>query len=103
MKLTVVMPTYNRSDLLGRALSGLLNQTAPAEDYEIVVVAEVVAPEPRLRYYRQENKGPAAARNYGTREAKGEIILFVGDDCIPDSRLLEEHLKAHSAGRPPAE
>jgi len=108
VKLTVVMPTYNRSDLLGRALSGLLNQTAPAEDYEIVVVddgstdstpqvvAEAGAPEQRLRYYRQENKGPAAARNYGAREARGDIILFVGDDCIPDSRLLEEHLKAHS-------
>ena len=109
MKLTIVVPTYNRSEMLGRALRGLLNQTLPAKQYEIVivddgstdstpqVVAEIGAPEWRLRYFRQENRGPAAARNHGVREARGEIILFTGDDCIPDERLLEEHLRAHDA------
>ena len=108
MRLTVIIPTYNRSDLLGRALAGLLDQTAAPESYEIVVVddgstdgtAEVVAgvgaPEPRLRYFRRVNKGPAAARNVGVREARGEIVLFTGDDCLPDKRLLEEHLRAHA-------
>ena len=107
MRLTVVMPTYNRCELLGRALRGLLQQTAPAESYEIVVVddgstdrtrevvSEVGAPEERLRCLRQENKGPAAARNLGVREARGEIVLFTGDDCLPDERLVEEHLRAH--------
>lgn len=108
MRLTVVVPTYNRSELLGRALRGLLDQTLPAEEYEIVVVddgstdatpqvvAAVGAPESRLRYLRQENQGPAAARNYGTREAKGNIILFTGDDCLPDRKLLEVHLQTHA-------
>lgn len=108
MKLSVVMPTYNRSALLARALRGLLlEQTAPASDYEVVVVddgstdvtaqvvAQVGAPEERLRYFRQENRGPAAARNLGVREAGGDIILFAGDDCLPDERLIEEHLRAH--------
>jgi glycosyltransferase involved in cell wall biosynthesis len=109
LKLTVIVPTYNRSDLLGQTLRKLLGeQTAPASEYEIVVVddgstdntPEIVAAvgtsaSDRLRYYRQENKGPAAARNLGVREAKGKIILFTGDDCIPDRRLIEEHLKAH--------
>ncbi len=108
MRLTVIIPTYNRSALLGRALRLLLDeQTAAPSDYELVVVddgstdgtPEVVkavgAPESRLRYFRQENQGPAAARNLGVREAKGKIVLFTGDDCLPDRRLIEEHLRAH--------
>jgi GT2 family glycosyltransferase len=106
-QLTVIVPTYNRCELLGRALREMLEQTVSAESYEIVVVDDgstddtpavvegVRAPEERLRYFRQENKGPAAARNLGVREARGEIVLFTGDDCLPDRRLLEEHLKAH--------
>ncbi len=109
MNLSVVIPTYNRSEMLGRALRGLLEQSLPAAQYEIIVVddgstdntrqvvEEIGAPESRLRYFRQENKGPAAARNYGTREARGEIILFTGDDCLPDRRLLEEHVRTHVA------
>ncbi len=108
MKLTVVMPTYNRSDLLGRALKALLDQTVPADDYEIVVVDDgstdhtpevaaesVEAGGGRIRYFRQDNRGPAAARNLGTREAKGEIILFTGDDCIATRTLVAEHLRVH--------
>lgn len=108
-ELTVIVPTHNRRELLGRALRGLLEQTASPESYEIVVVDDgstddtgavvegVGAPEERLRYFRQENKGPAAARNLGVREARGEIVLFTGDDCLPDNRLIEEHVRAHGA------
>jgi glycosyltransferase involved in cell wall biosynthesis len=107
VRLTVIVPTHNRSGLLGRSLLGLLNQTAAAGDYEIVivddgstdetpsVVAAVGAPESRLRCFRQENKGPAAARNLGVLNARGGIVLFTGDDCLPDKRLVEEHLRAH--------
>ncbi len=106
-ELTVIIPTYNRCGLLKRALEGLLRQTARAESYEIVVVDDgstddtaavvegVRAPAGRLRYLRQENKGPAAARNLGAREARGKIVLFTGDDCLPDDGLIEEHLRAH--------
>lgn len=107
MRTSVVIPTYNRSDFLGRALRGLLDQSLKPGDYEIIVVDDGSAdatpqavkdlslPESRLRYLRQENKGPAAARNLGVSEARGDIILFTGDDCLPDSRLLEEHSLAH--------
>lgn len=107
MRLTVVVPTHNRCQLLGRTLRGLLEQSVPPVDYEIVVVDDgstdatrpavesVGAPEGRLRYFRQENKGPAAARNRGLLEARGEIILFTGDDCIPADDLVEQHLRAH--------
>jgi len=105
--LTVVLPTCNRSDLLGRTLQALLGQSLTSADYEIMVVddgstdatPQVVTglgiPESRLRYLRQDNRGPAAARNLGVSQARGDLILFTGDDCIPDPRLLEEHLRAH--------
>jgi len=107
VRLTVVVPTYNRTDLLARCLRGLLDQSAAPGDYEIVVVDDgstedtatvvraVGAPEDRLRFLRQENKGPAAARNLGVQNARGDIVLFTGDDCLPDKRLVEEHLRAH--------
>jgi len=107
VKLTVVVPTYNRSEMLARAVRGLLDQSASPDSYEVVVVddgatddtpqvvEQVGAPEARLRYFRQENRGPAAARNLGVGEAKGDIVLFTGDDCLPDRDLVQEHLKAH--------
>jgi len=109
VKLSVVVPTYNRSDLLGRSLRALLEQSAAPDDYEIVVVddgstditpqiaAEVEAASGgRLRCFRQQNQGPAAARNRGVREARGAIILFTGDDCLADRNLVAEHLRVHA-------
>jgi len=108
MKCAVIIPTYNRSELLGRVLRALLfEQTAARGDYEVIVVDDgstdataqtvqaVGAPDWRLRYLRQENKGPAAARNLGLRHTKERIVLFTGDDCVPESHFVSEHLLAH--------
>jgi len=108
MNLTVVIPTYNRKDILKKCLKALFNQTYPYSDYEIIVVddgstdgtEELVksllnSARCTLRYFKQEHKGPAAARNVGIRNAKGEIILFIGDDIIATPTLLEEHSKWH--------
>lgn len=108
MRLSVVVPTHNRGELLGRVLRGLLHeQTALPRSYEVVVVddgstdatsdvvAGVGAPAWRLRYCRQESGGPAVARNLGVQQAQAPIILFTGDDCLPDPHLIEEHLGAH--------
>jgi len=43
----------------------------------------------------QAKLGPAAARNLGIKEAKGEILFFLGDDVIAKPNLLEEHLRLH--------
>jgi len=73
---SVVIPTYNRAHLVGRAIRSVLNQTY--QDFEIIVVddgstdntEEVVKSfnDPRIRYIRhEENRGGSAARNTGIR------------------------------------
>lgn len=109
LDLSVVIPTYNRKDVLKRCLESLFNQTYPQNKYEIIVVDDgstdgtgdlvkelIKESACQLRYFKQENKGPAAARNVGIKNANGELILFTGDDCIADSHLLEEHMKYHN-------
>ena len=86
---SVIIPTYNRAELLRRTLAGVLQQTL--SDFEVLVVddcssddpAAVVAEfnDPRLRYLRQpENAGVAAARNRGLREARAPLVAFLDDD-----------------------
>jgi GT2 family glycosyltransferase len=100
------MPTYNRLPILTRVLLGLTEQTYPSECFEVVVVSdgstdgtdrylkELVTPF-QLRAVYQNNSGPAAARNRGVQEAKGELILFLDDDVVPGERLVAEHAAAH--------
>ena len=75
-------------------------QTA-ADDAEIIVVndgstdntAEVVESYSAVRLITQANAGPAAARNHGASEARGTIILFTDDDCVPMPGWLEAMLE----------
>jgi glycosyltransferase involved in cell wall biosynthesis len=107
--LSVVIPTYNRCQTLERAMRGYMEQTAFQRIAEILVVddgstdatGEVVSRVSQessvaIRYFRQENKGPAAARNLGIREASSELILFTDDDIIPGPTLVAEHLEWHA-------
>lgn len=108
--LSVVIPTHNRPETLRRAISAYSTQTALQEISEIIVIDdgssdstltvvrqmadESVRP---IRYVRQENKGPAAARNLGIRVAKSPLILFTDDDIIPRRDLVAEHVKYHNS------
>jgi GT2 family glycosyltransferase len=85
---TVVIPTYQRRERLLRALRSVRAQQF--RDYEIVVVddgssdgsAEAVLEFGGVRLFRQENRGPGAARNAGARQAIGDYLAFLdSDDC----------------------
>jgi len=86
---SVIIPTYNREHLLGRAISSVLSQTYT--DFEIIVVDDNSSDntqdiiksfkDKRLRYVRHEvNKGNAAARNTGIKLARGDFIAFQDSD-----------------------
>ena len=106
---SVVIPTYERPDTLFQVLDALGRQETPP-DFEVVVVDDGSRDETPsllasyrsaylLRHFRQANSGPAAARNRGVREARGERVLFLGDDTVPEAKLLAVHARAHSEPR----
>jgi len=104
-KVSVVIPTYNRAHFLPEAIRSVLAQTVPV--YEIIVVdddstdntVEVLAPfGDKIRYFKQKNQGPSAARNYAMREAKGNWIAFLDSDdlWVPEKNQLQlEFLRQH--------
>ncbi|MBA7507792.1 Undecaprenyl-phosphate 4-deoxy-4-formamido-L-arabinose transferase [subsurface metagenome] len=105
MLVSVVVPTYNRKELLKRCLRSLFKQSYPTKSYEIIVVddgssdgthkflKEKEKEIQNLRAFRQKNKGCAAARNLGVKNARGEVILFTDDDCVVPRNWINQHLK----------
>lgn len=89
-RVSVIIPTYNRADLVGQAVDSALLQSVG--EVEVIVVddgstdntAEIVgAYGDRVRYIRTENRGVGHARNVGTRHATGRYLTFLdSDDCL---------------------
>lgn len=102
---SVVITTYNRPDLLPRAVESVRNQTY--ENVEILVVddcsatpaASVLEAGPNLRVVRhEENRGANAARNTGIRESSGEFVAFLDDDDTWDPTKLARQVEAFDEG-----
>lgn len=99
-RVSIVIPTYNRSGIVQRAIDSVLAQTFA--DLEVVVVddgstddtrAALSAYGGRVRYARQENAGPAAARNHGMRLARGEYVGFLDSDDLYFPENVAAHLR----------
>lgn len=103
---SIVIPTYNRSRGLVNALNYLIKQTVPKDNYEIIIVNDGSTDDtetqinrlcqgfggqekPEIRYFKTENGGPAKARNFGIKQAKGEIVFFTDDDCTVPKDWME--------------
>jgi len=95
---TIVIPSYNRGHIVGRAIESVLNQSY--SDFEIIVVddgstdntKEVVCQymDSRIHYFFQENSGVSAARNTGSKLAKGDYLVFLdSDDYVNDNWLKD--------------
>lgn len=109
---SVIVPTYQRSDLLERCLAALLRQSLASDQYEIIVcddgpsdaakaVVEAAASAggPTIHYLEiTATQGPAGARNRGWRHARAAVIAFTDDDTVPDPGWLAAGLKAMSSG-----
>jgi len=98
-KITVVTPTYNRANLLQRAIKCILEQTF--EDWEYIIIddgsndgtEEVVKQraDERIQYIKfDQNRGANAARNRGIQEARGEFVSFLDSDDILETNHLEQ-------------
>ncbi|MDQ7849524.1 MAG: glycosyltransferase family A protein [Armatimonadota bacterium] len=106
--LSVIIPTYNRAELLPRVLENLVRQDLPPELYEVLVVDDGstdetpslvgarAAVDGRIRLLRwPENRGRSAARNEGVRQARGEIVVFIDSDVLVRPDFLAHHMDVH--------
>lgn len=121
IRLSIVIATYNRATLLLDALKSVIRQSAPAQEWECVVVnnnssdntserfAEFAGehPEYNLRIVNEPNQGLSYARNRGIRESVGEYIAIIDDDehiaedfVAAYIRLFDDVPEAVAAGGP---
>jgi glycosyltransferase involved in cell wall biosynthesis len=99
---SVVIPVYNRVDMLCEVLKGLSRQTAATDAFEVLVcddgstepldatIESFRKSLPHIQHLRQPNHGPAAARNLGIQNAVADVVVFLDSDVIPASNVLEQ-------------
>jgi glycosyltransferase involved in cell wall biosynthesis len=99
--ISVIIPTYNRAERLGKAIDSVLNQSH--QDFELIIVddgsddntAEVIAGySSGIIYLRQDNSGPAAARNRGIEKARYDLLAFLDSDDWYAENKLEAQMEA---------
>lgn len=106
--ITVIVPTYNRRDLLDKTLLSLCFQSFNVHQYEVIVVDDGSSDDTKdivlsfkdrmfISYFYQEDKGfrVAKARNIGIINAHFSVCLFFDSGMIAHPKLLENHWYAH--------
>ncbi len=102
---SIIIPTYNRAKVIGRAVDSIFTQTY--KNWELIIVddgstdnteaslAKYIA-DPRVSYHRIENGGAPRARNYGINLASGQVIALLDSDDEYTPARVEEQLLALS-------
>ncbi len=99
LNFSIVIPTYNRPERLKICLDSLIHLNYERENFEVIIVDDgshnsldnIIEPyrnQLNLTLIRQENTGPASARNKGVNAAKGQYLAFTDDDCTPHENWL---------------
>ena len=109
MKVSVIIAVYNEEKHLKQCLESLAKQSL--KNFEIIVVDDgsvdqtwqvlsaIQSSKPKIQKFKQKHQGPALARNYAARQAKGEILVFVDGDMYFDQDLVlsTHHIVAPAA------
>ena len=99
-----IVPAYNATKTIKKAISSILNQVGTKLDYEIIIVDDGSKDNLRkklnecfdpselqyISYYRTENHGLSAARNYGVKKSHGDYLIFVDSDDFVSNKLLRD-------------
>ena len=99
---SVVVPWYNQEDTISQCLTSLINQTYPAEDYEIFLAdngssdrsVEIARKFDRVRLIQEFQRGSFSARNTAVRQTCGSILAFTDGDCEADANWLQSIVNA---------
>ena len=98
--ISVIIPTYNRSEYICDAVDSVLAQTYG--NIEIIIIDDGSTDNTeellrrygsKVKYIRQDNAGPSAARNNGIRNARGDLLAFLDSDDIWLSEKLERQIQ----------
>lgn len=94
---SVVIPTFNRKELLEKCLNSIFNVDYPRFRFEVIVVdggstdgtmLMVQRKFPMVKFIVEKRKGRSLARNIGWKNAKGQIVAYTDDDCVVDQNWL---------------
>jgi glycosyltransferase involved in cell wall biosynthesis len=108
-KFSIIIPSYNRANILPRAIQSVFDQTI--EDWELILVddgstddtREILSEfikKPNFSYFYQENSGVSQARNFGADHSNGKWLIFLDsdDELIPSALFqFEKHILANSS------
>lgn len=109
---SIVMPTYNRTEILEKTLRHLAVQDYPRDKFEVLAVDNSTEPVEammqrvaaetgaNLYYVRDDHRLPAIKRNTGWRQSSGELVLFMNDDAFARPDFLLQHVAAHRRQAP---
>jgi GT2 family glycosyltransferase len=92
---SIIVPVYNGASVVSACIESLLGQNYPQDKFEILIVdnnsndnTKSIIKRYPVKYIFEEKRGPAAARNRGIKESKGEFIAFTDADCLADKTWL---------------
>ena len=114
LEVSVVIPTYNRADVVSTTLQRLLQQDLPSDRYEVLVCDNSSDETPdrvrqlasttavRVQLLSGTDRLPAVKRNHGLRAARGRIVVFMNDDVWVRPDFLSQHVAEHGRRRTPA-
>jgi glycosyltransferase involved in cell wall biosynthesis len=106
VKVSVVIPAYNAQQTIAETVKQSVAQAKGPMEVEVIVVDDgsdddtaKFAEAAGATVMRQENAGPAAARNQGWKSATGQVICFTDSDCVPAAGWLENLLAGFTDGQ----
>lgn len=106
MRVSVILPCYNRSGFLRETLRIFTEQVITLIDFEVIIVDDGSTDDAiewlsnakfpfEFHLLQQANRGPGAARNHGAKIAQGELLIFLDADMVPTSGLIPAYLDAY--------
>jgi GT2 family glycosyltransferase len=107
IKVSIIMPTYNKYDQTSLSLYGLSKQTFPYSDYEVILVDDASSDKTpniireidvpfKFKYIQmKQNKGRSSVRNIGINHAEGDVLIFLDGEMLTSPHFIENHYKHH--------